>query len=92
MNHALPAEALGLAFPFYFAFDRNMMLVQVGPSLAHVSPSIEVGSSVPEWFTLERPSISFDFESACDHPGLVFFTSWVLCGVPEITFGAMGVV
>ncbi len=72
MNHALPAEALGLAFPFYFAFDRNMMLVQVGPSLAHVSPSIEVGSSVPEWFTLERPSISFDFESACDHPGLVF--------------------
>lgn len=72
MNHALPAEALGLAFPFHFAFDRNMMLVQVGPSLAHVSPLIEVGSSVPEWFTLERPSIAFDFESACDHPGLVF--------------------
>ncbi|MFP8879713.1 MAG: PAS domain S-box protein, partial [Myxococcota bacterium] len=72
MVHALPAEALSMTFPFHFAFDRNMILVQVGPSLARLNPSIEIGTDVLEWFALERPSITFDFESVCDHSGLVF--------------------
>ena len=75
MVHGLPAEALGLAFPFHFAFDRNMVLAQVGPRLRELDPSMGRGSAARDWLEIERPSISFDFESICAHTGLSFLFS-----------------
>ena len=75
MIHSLPAEALGLAFPFHFALDRDMVLAQVGPRLSDLDPRIARGESVLEWFALERPRIAFDFESLANHTELVFLIS-----------------
>ena len=63
MNPSAPANPPGLsaaqleqAFPFYLAWDRNLRLVAIGPSLHKVCPDAALGLSLPDLFELKRPA------------------------------------
>jgi len=49
-----PAQ-LEQAFPFYLAWDRNLHLVAIGPSLHKVCPNAAIGLPLPDLFELKRP-------------------------------------
>ena len=63
MNPAAHASTPGLspaqleqAFPFYLAWDRNLRLVAIGPSLHKVCPNAACSLSLPDLFDLKRPA------------------------------------
>jgi len=62
-----PAISLGpgefaRAFPFHFACDRNLRVLQVGVSLARVAPEVQPGACLRDSFTLTRPTRELTIE------------------------------
>lgn len=51
------------AFPFHFAFDRELRICQVGHSLAKLMPDLQIGQTATDHFTIERPEIPFTHET-----------------------------
>lgn len=51
------------AFPFHVAFSRDLSILQWGPSLERVCPSIRVGQPFFAFFTITRPPGPFDFDT-----------------------------
>ncbi|HAM73906.1 MAG TPA: hypothetical protein DCM86_19935 [Verrucomicrobiales bacterium] len=47
------------AFPYHFAFDRELRVVQFGSNLPRICPRIEVGAPVGGLLELRRPHIPF---------------------------------
>ena len=64
----LSPEQFATAFPFHFAVNREMRLVQTGHSLSKVIPDASVGADVLQLVTIARPPIklAFDTLSAAD--------------------------
>jgi signal transduction histidine kinase len=48
-------QFLDLTFPFYFSFDENLHLQQVGPSLAKMDDKIKPGVPIGQYFRVQRP-------------------------------------
>lgn len=51
----IPAEAFLQAFPFYFAWDADGVIVETGPSLKKVCPDVAPGRRLKDAFRLIRP-------------------------------------
>jgi PAS domain S-box-containing protein len=71
-NIGLSPFQLSTAFPFHFAFDPTFTLCQIGSSLALLCPGITEGSSLFEYFKLERPILLADFESIIKQDNQLF--------------------
>jgi signal transduction histidine kinase len=48
-------QFLDLTFPFYFSFDENLCLLQIGPSLSKMDSQLQPGAPVGQCFRLLRP-------------------------------------
>lgn len=59
------AELLGAAFPFHFALDNQLRLLQWGPSLGKVCSALRQGQSFEERFEIKRPAINVSYEEFC---------------------------
>lgn len=69
--HLSPAQIADL-FPFLFAFDRDLRLVQVGRSLAKIYPEAIPGADVRILFEIERPSSNRDWLGLSETKGQLF--------------------
>ncbi|RCJ38396.1 histidine kinase [Nostoc minutum NIES-26] len=59
----LSPELLAKAFPFHFAFNRNLEIVQAGDVLGRISPEPLVGQLIEQSFQINRPKTSVDFDA-----------------------------
>ena len=59
----LPPSKFNQAFPFYLAFGKDHLIVQVGPSLLRVCPDLGPGVDIRERFSLVIPEINMDFSA-----------------------------
>ncbi len=59
----LAPERLAELFPFHFAFDRGLRLVQVGPGLRRVCPDVAPGATVGDVVRFARPRLPAEFEA-----------------------------
>ena len=59
----LPPGQLADLFPFHFALDRDLRIVQAGTSLVRVCPASGSGGTFDEVFRVARPPIEADFEA-----------------------------
>src|SRR5437867_608413 len=63
MNFNFTPQHLTQNNPFYFVLDHQLKILQFGDSLKKLIPSISVGISFTEFFTILRPNIADDFDS-----------------------------
>lgn len=59
------------AFPFLFAWDEKLTIVQVGPSLARIAPDVAEGVQVDLVFELERSHCVLDADWLRRHRGIL---------------------
>lgn len=58
----LPPEQFAAAFPFHFAVDAGLTILQVGSSLRRVCPDVRPGARLAEVFRPIRPAGRISFE------------------------------
>ncbi len=68
----LPTRELLRAFPFYFAWDEQERIVEVGPSLTRFCPQAVLGARLPEVFVSKRPEGEFCDALARAYPESLF--------------------
>ncbi len=68
----LSPEQIAELFPFHFAFDREMRLVQVGRSLAKICPEAIPGADTRILFEIERPSMNRNWLGLSEAKGQLF--------------------
>jgi signal transduction histidine kinase len=59
----LSPKLLAKAFPFHFAFNRNLEIVQAGDVLGRISPEPLVGQLIDQNFQINRPKIPVDLDA-----------------------------
>ena len=59
----LSPEMLGHIFPFHFAIDRHLCIVQAGEVLQRICSGALVGSHFDQYFRFFRPKIDLDFDA-----------------------------
>ncbi|UBF26398.1 histidine kinase [Kovacikia minuta CCNUW1] len=59
----LPPLLFSNAFPFHFAFNRDLEILQVGEVLRRISVSELVGSQFEHHFQIDRPKVEFEFDA-----------------------------
>jgi PAS domain S-box-containing protein len=59
------------AFPFLFAWNSEMRIVQVGPSLARIARDVAPGSQLDHLFNLERPLGAMNVDWLRRHRGIL---------------------
>ncbi len=64
----LPPSAFAAAFPFHVVFGPDLLVRQVGATLARVLPSLRTGTPLGNHFRLVQPAFPFDCASLADHP------------------------
>ncbi|MDB4874547.1 MAG: multi-sensor hybrid histidine kinase [Gemmatimonadetes bacterium] len=77
----LPAEQFELAFPFHVVFDRSLTVVQHGPAVPRICPSIGVGRSLDGMVTVRRPSEATSFDAMQEHARDLFIVECIETGV-----------
>jgi len=68
----LPAEQFATAFPFHFAVDAELTIVQVGRSIGRVCPDVHVGARLDDVFRVERPPVPVTFSALVKNSGLLW--------------------
>ena len=69
---SLSPKLFGRVFPFHFACDRNLNLVQLGDVLQRICPEIQLGDPLDRHFRLQRPNIQANFDTIREHPRSLF--------------------
>jgi PAS domain S-box-containing protein len=59
------------AFPFLFAWNSEMQIIQVGPSLARIARDVSAGAQLDQLFKLERPLGAMDVDWLRSHRGIL---------------------
>ena len=59
----LSPKILGHVFPFHFAIDRHLCIVQAGDVLQRICFGTLVGSHFDQYFRCSRPKIDLDFDA-----------------------------
>jgi PAS domain S-box-containing protein len=59
------------AFPFLFAWNSEMRIVQVGPSLTRIARDVAAGAQLDQVFKLERPQGAMNADWLCRHRGIL---------------------
>jgi hypothetical protein len=57
-----PRQA-GALFPFHIVVNRDMIIVQLGPSMAKLMPALKAGENLTKCWSLESPAIDFSYEA-----------------------------
>ncbi len=68
----LPTREILRAFPFYFAWDENDVILEVGPSLPKICPQAVVGARLQNVVTSMRPEGEFSHALASEHHDRLF--------------------
>lgn len=63
------AELLSSAFPFHFALDPRLRLLQWGASLEKLCPALRQGQSFADYFEIKRPAVGISYEEFCRSTG-----------------------
>jgi diguanylate cyclase (GGDEF)-like protein/PAS domain S-box-containing protein len=71
-TYSLPDEVLKGIYPFHFAFNQSMKLVEVGEALRSLYPNLRLGGPVDQYFRLQSSTIPFQFDDICERSNLVF--------------------
>jgi PAS domain S-box-containing protein len=66
------ARVLRIAFPFYIAWDEQMILKSCGASFKKICPAAEPGTPIRELFTIKRPAKEISAELFRESPDLLF--------------------
>jgi DNA-binding NarL/FixJ family response regulator/HPt (histidine-containing phosphotransfer) domain-containing protein len=66
-----PDPAFDSIFPFHLILDRELRLIQTGPSLRRACPHLPVGSPLLDSFSVETPGTDGSFESLAAVAGTV---------------------
>jgi len=54
-DFGIPANLLDTVFPFHFAIDEHLHVLQVGSSLSRIAPQLTVGTALTASLVLRRP-------------------------------------
>ncbi|MCW2666487.1 MAG: domain S-box protein [Frankiales bacterium] len=65
----LPPRVLDAAFPFYLAFDEQLMIRGLGPVLQRLVPQARIGQPVTDVAHLVSPPLPFTVADFAAHPG-----------------------
>jgi len=65
-----PAQLAALV-PFHIAFDRDLVIVQVGTAWARLCPAVAPGARLTETFRVVRPRMTADFAALERHVGSI---------------------
>ena len=76
-----PAQLAGLV-PFHIAFDRDLVIVQVGAAWARLCPAVAPGARLTETFRVVRPRMTADFAALERHIGSILVLECVPKPVP----------
>lgn len=68
----LTSAQLRQLFPFHLAFDEWMSITSIGPSLCKICPTLELGTTLGDFFELDRPSIKLEFQEIASRIELLF--------------------
>ncbi|MBW4476318.1 MAG: histidine kinase [Tolypothrix brevis GSE-NOS-MK-07-07A] len=60
---SLSPELFTKAFPFHFVFNRSGEIIQAGDVLERISPESLVGNQIEQYFQINRPKLTFDFDA-----------------------------
>ena len=72
----LSGDQITELFPFHFAVDADLAIVQIGPSLAKIEPAARTGSRLAACLELTRPEITCSHEALREHQNeILLFTS-----------------
>ena len=71
-NPSLDNEQFAALFPFFLQFDRDLRILDAGPSLRKACPDVIPGKLLPKLFSLERPRIPLTAESLAAAQGSLF--------------------
>jgi diguanylate cyclase (GGDEF)-like protein len=70
----IPAPLMGEVFPFHFAFDRDLRVVQTGQALHKLCPRATVGAGVQEFCQIITPAgVPLAFDAISEQRYTVFF-------------------
>jgi diguanylate cyclase (GGDEF)-like protein len=72
LRHTLVPSMLDIAFPFHVALDRQLRVLQAGPSVRKLHPDGLVGLQFTDLFTITTPRIATSFEAFVDRPRDLF--------------------
>ncbi len=64
---SLPPNLLADIFPFHLAVNQEWKLVQVGKVLQRICPEIEIGSQFAQYFQIQQPTTTLNFEAIQTH-------------------------
>ena len=63
VRHGLNAALLDIAYPFHIGFDRELRIVQVGPSMRRLIGETTHGATITELFEVISPKLMVSFDS-----------------------------
>ena len=69
---SLPTREFFRAFPFYFVWDAQDVILEVGPSLPKLCPLAVPGARLQDVFFSTRPEGEFSHSLACQHRDRLF--------------------
>lgn len=63
IERSLPPDCFAKVFPFHFAFNQTLEIIQAGKVLQRISPEGLVGGQLDQFFQVLRPKVAIDFDS-----------------------------
>ena len=66
------ADAVHVLFPFYLRVNRDLRLVEVGPSLRRMLPQLSLGAKFGDQFSVSRPMLDMTYDNLVAHPSVLF--------------------
>jgi len=60
-------DLCGKAFSFFITFDKNLVVLDIGPSLRKLSSDLKTGGRLDDVFRILRPKIPLEAQSFIDH-------------------------
>jgi signal transduction histidine kinase/FixJ family two-component response regulator len=68
MPVSLGPEPFTRLFPFHLVVDRELRIVEYGPSLQKVIPRLQAGAALNEYFAVGPPHLDRDFDDLASRP------------------------
>lgn len=62
IERSLPPDCFAKVFPFHFAFNRNLEIIQAGEVLQRISPEGFMGGQLDQFFQIVRPKVAVEFD------------------------------
>jgi signal transduction histidine kinase len=88
MREHRPPVAIGLSpaqlaatFPFHFAFDRDLRLVQVGPAMMRIGHDVVADTLLDAHFRLQAPDVPLSFAALGDRQDELFLLEHLRTGL-----------